>query len=1293
MRSESEESGGEFGAAEVIITMRTMNPGLHGNFDDNDSSSEAMDEYLERRIRSPLNENFDDDEGDSVMISDTGMKLHEEVDFPDYTPNEEELSFLNDLPKLVKGDNSSSSEVTVKQKSDQTHPETPPSPMRSESRQSVHSSSSGSSIAVNQTFVFEEQPPPRIQSRSPAESSSYHITSFNPMTCHSPIRKMPARREIMGMSIVTNARHEQKTADHPPLQSVHSDDDSEAALEMAAQLIRRELWNSEIMELAAEAEKAAEAGEDRFAAQPCVFQDDMDFRRRKPVSMHTQTPVRRSFSEGTHLPISRPQRRRKSTTTDIPLGYILSSHYNDNQYNKLSVVELRDVNEVFPSFRQFHTHLRTHFFRSKVSQDQLMFREVAPSDEKQQTLSLHRSFSFCKGVDSIAATILPAFANENGSTLISARKLLPKTSRIDEMQANFLRTFSLDQWSAPHKSWASTGTSTDDVFDDSSFLGDLLSEHISTGPPPIPRKIEVPLGMDTTIDRSFTARSLPKVNHRNRGDGNGEDDQRETVDTANTPYNYPKICQVRSLPSSLEFCTVEPRALFDSAEYDSCDEIDGRIVHLREPLSRSATTPETEQTQTNGLKHFESIDKSHNSLLDESALLSIPRLDGRTRKSSAFVATRIDESSKAIPTMIPDFVTPARLRKIRGTRKAISDASLKPEGSDLLLPTNSLAEESKVIPDMKSRRSPHPHPNTQMPLLETVLDISDSFTINESKECSTIIFGVHSLQNVKEEFKGRDVTEVTSVECVAIPLDDLIMVSSVSEGLPVDLISKVPGPVLTSDSTGLYESFTPARHRRTIPAKMTPRGLKEKFGQVVLQAPLGFNTLEDVSDSMLQTQQKPQHADATMDLTATPGESWPLQPAVDFPITPYFPGRWDVVRSLPSSPVSTKNEEFFKKKLTRSLGNQGKTPRTVQLSIYIVPDRNKSQSDRPEALHHAIVISSGNEKSTSRCQNIPPLVTSENQECSCLSLSPAATSNSEEESDKDDTNSHEIATSTSTGALHDPRSWNAFIDSYDKSKSTCRHAAINMFSKQRNNKDEQRALYTRTKENDDFMNNYMYCSKPAEKSEHQVGKVHSSEACDGYMTCGDADSGYCCTSIFHDVLTLGIFFPPRKHAPYRNLVKVSNKGVAAPKQDPQSWFDLASERFDGARHWVGGGHHKADDLNVSFQAPSLKKTGSRSTRTGLIGPVITDDDIGGDDEINISGGDLDGEEFDSDYVYDIDNPHNSRRSLYEGPHETRRSFIAEDSDTQISIHEVRVPALSDKQLELINVISKKSFEA
>ena len=121
-------------------------------------------------------------------------------------------------------------------------------------------------------------------------------------------------------------------------------------------------------ELAVAAERAAENGLDSFAAQPCVFQDDMQVSK---VSKNRQQQrperMRRVQSEGT-----KPYRTATAAAALTVSG----------SASKLSVVELRDVNEVFPPFRQFHTHLRTHFFRRDVSQDQLLFDEPKADDDE-----------------------------------------------------------------------------------------------------------------------------------------------------------------------------------------------------------------------------------------------------------------------------------------------------------------------------------------------------------------------------------------------------------------------------------------------------------------------------------------------------------------------------------------------------------------------------------------------------------------------------------------------------------------------------------------------------------------------------------------------------------------------------------------------------------------------------------------------------------------------------------------------------------------------------------------------
>lgn len=136
---------------------------------------------------------------------------------------------------------------------------------------------------------------------------------------------------------------------------IHSDDE----LELLALKIRKEIRESEIIELAREAERAADAGQSKFFGRASTFGDNMDPSRSNQSSplvlRHPQT-----FSEG-------------NTSAD----------FQSIEQKKIKVLALRNIGEVIPQWTTLHSHLRTHLFRKGVDEESLMYRELKCSSTMQ----------------------------------------------------------------------------------------------------------------------------------------------------------------------------------------------------------------------------------------------------------------------------------------------------------------------------------------------------------------------------------------------------------------------------------------------------------------------------------------------------------------------------------------------------------------------------------------------------------------------------------------------------------------------------------------------------------------------------------------------------------------------------------------------------------------------------------------------------------------------------------------------------------------------------------------------
>ena len=1209
-----------------------------------------------------------------------------------------------------------------------THPETPPPP---DSHHSVHSSSSSSRSPLIQTNVivvegeetsgYDPPPPPAPESpvatrshnekqqRSPrtprrsgarrgsSSSQQSEISFSNPFSCYSPnLRsKTVSRREVMGHLTYVQAYDESTTEEQEQRQPAVEEEDasvatetSEEQLELAAHQIRTNLLQAEMTELAQEAERAAENGQDSFAAQPCVFQDDMEIvQQRKPenkaagkiVQQRKQenkagntindTPpklVRRVRSEGG---AALPLRRQRGSTTSLG-----SSTTRQVRNSKVSVVDLRDVNEVFPSFRQFHTHLRTHFFRSDVSQEQLLFEEPKDADDKQglqeQELKQQRSSSMtmttpvpdrsgmliCKQTESAAAALFPMCANES-----SATPLQPK-GRKHHHTGDFL--FDFKKW-VQQKSQKDLQPRDPIAFnysqEDASegCIGDLLSGHIAAGPLPFRPKIHIPPGLEAVHVSSAVSRLQPKKQRENpfrESSYTAWDHRVETESSfsennshAQSPLRVDhKLHHVLSLPARLD--GFKPKALFDETFYDSYDEDD--IVDAVENISviellangePAPKIPHPSQRRSGEIRQ-----SSSDSLVEEK--VRQPQL--LRRSSNSLIGEGEGTRKNPIPVLVQDYVTPVHLRTIRRSRDDFEEAGL-------LLPSNSLAEDSPLRLSMTKNDF---HERIQMPVLETVLDVSDSLNASGSmREPSPIVLPAYAERAPSEGDRKKDFSEDDLPTPPASPvLSSLRKAYShdiySSEPMTLETAVKLNSPPHTPRPQRLQPclSFPPQTHsplRTSLPEveKQADDSLENSLNHSAPQTPEGAQ----------QTDIRPPPSPNVLDTCPHKFEFSP-KPAAS--------------QSLPQSPVS---KLYF--------GVEKFMSKAVDEHLEETPAQGSEKADK--LLDISFLVA-----------DTPPEMNVNN--CDFLSLPPAA-SYHEGDTDphldsagsKDLSPRRKLRKSTSTGALFDG------VDACRHNPGRTIRAAMNRISSLSPKSDRihhQRALYVRTKENDAFINNFLYCSRPNENTtEERIREAFCVDRCaDANMACGEVGREYCCTSILEDAFSMGRFFG--KHNSNRPLLRLNGgDGMRA------SRFDCDFDR------WTCDVRRESNpSTSVSFQAPSLKK--SKNSRLKLGDNAIAEE-LGDDTETDPpddDGGDFfDEKKFDGVGLYDIDEPigaspssanrvfHARHLSLMEGSETSTSTFRDNSDDNGQQQQQQPHHSLSERQFQLMYGLSRGSFEA
>ena len=1150
-------------------------------------------------------------------------------------------------------DCSSSSEGTSDehQNSDHTCPETPPTPLSFESVDHFISTSSSLMISVHERLQPQQQPLnhhdsdsdvqqhhntptnddtvsnassihplPTLSNSEPFDPPTMRSTSmaYNPITSHSPRRKSRSRRQraTMGMSLFScldgasddvfsdsdqvRNRSVFRQRSHIPIGDEDDNDDdgvtaavsacdSEEALEYAAQIIRSQLLQNEMLDLAAEAEQAADSGMDRFTRHPVagVVQDDLIRTTATTNTVHNNSfqrklsiqAMRRSLSEGSYVP-QQPRRlseRNKSTTNFVsnifPDSMISSSSNHINIMTTISSAKnqfaLRDVKEVFPAFQSFHTHLRTHLSRGDISATQLSFQEEGASDERNSTATtvgevdgrtyhIHRSPTrhmdpFCKSDDSPLGSVfsLPLCSNETTSTpLTTNRKLVGDHSQAQlpfpigaTVPVNkFLQNFNfVDQWSNAITSHCRSNANRmlveaplsmchdDDQPNDDSHIVNLLSVQVMSSDKvrQVPRKLDIlpDLEYDYLAHvlrkpmATSTIRLQPKIGHR-----------LISQDTMNDVVSF---TESSSTSYNLAYSINDPKALFDETEYDSDEDCGNSLIGVDREVLRINSAPEP--------------NSSLNSLLDDPALIWTPTIGNKSIYHSKYSAAIVESGMVAAilppPPSIPDFVTPARLRKIRGSvRRAASQSSVDTVvdaiAASLTLPMSATTSSQQYLK------------NSNQNAVNNMKEMCNKHDENE--------------QPVEIDEKNSKLSDIYAIQ--VIPENDLSTIQNESR---------------CSDKDEIFNS------------SLTVLDLSHKIHEEIL-----------VNPNICWTN------NATLDESRVASKSDPV-----------------VIAWLNDTP-------FLK---------SSKSCRSLDGLITKVPS------------HH---------------------------DCGCLSLSPASSTCSDDDirGSERAADGNDIFTSStaslrkvlSSGAINDYQSWDAFLERFHsnspvnatensvssspKQKNSIRDAMSILSSKlspnRMNNcaaqekamKEQQlRALRDQIKENDEFMNNFLYCSKPLDDLHDDItmtnmdvdgaavsktDRTASSFLCldDNMMSCGESDNGYCCNYFFDGALTMGNIILPSSfstrrrpshnpigtvatHQRVRSFINLGGGAPALRRESYQSentnhhnsssWLDLANE-LDGAFDtWVLGGTSQTRISNleesetclshVSFQPPTLKK--------------------------------------------------------------------------------------------------------
>jgi hypothetical protein len=260
--------------------------------------------------------------------------------------------------------------------------------------------------------------------------------------------------------------------------------------------------------------------------------------------------------------------------------------------------------------------------------------------------------------------------------------------------------------------------------------------------------------------------------------------------------------------------------------------------------------------------------------------------------------------------------------------------------------------------------------------------------------------------------------------------------------------------------------------------------------------------------------------------------------------------------------------------------------RRVKVSVYCRSP--KERIDHGKVLQHSQTISIDHD-----LHKMHPLESQDpdSQVCNCLSnLSPVPSEDSQEsihagidgKAQSSDRSLRHAATMNVLATQDTDERW-----ACERMSQKSLQAAMNMLSlSPKKRMSSFRIMLYQPKENDEFLNNYLYCSKPGDSTERDTG-IWGQPCNDVKNPCGEADmisTDACCASFLVDT---AFMIMPRKSAGGVYLGRQNSYATTK----TESWLDKANERFDLILEKImGNNSRQSSPWNISFQAPSLKKS-------------------------------------------------------------------------------------------------------
>ncbi|GAX14708.1 hypothetical protein FisN_11Hh249 [Fistulifera solaris] len=250
----------------------------------------------------------------------------------------------------------------------------------------------------------------------------------------------------------------------------------------------------------------------------------------------------------------------------------------------------------------------------------------------------------------------------------------------------------------------------------------------------------------------------------------------------------------------------------------------------------------------------------------------------------------------------------------------------------------------------------------------------------------------------------------------------------------------------------------------------------------------------------------------------------------------------------------------------------GMTPLTSRESIRL--EEIEPQSN--EGLLNLKLVSVHQEPSNQHCTS--SIQTPLQDECGCLGIPTNSSLDSNEPSSLSPQGGHLSMLAT----VKEERSLSTRVNPLASLISRMSPSS-SVFHSMKNNR-----LYFRSKANDAFLNNYLYCSKSVERCHKEPLSLFSKACHETPSSCMDLNVNSCCTAILPDTFSdVPNMKPTKNNAPQHSFVSLG--GASSLKSKAELWFDRATENFDHFLEKLSGAPSTSSARNISFQAPTLNK--------------------------------------------------------------------------------------------------------